>query len=166
VKISSPAAGLGNVDLCGILVSGQSHLWFKDIIEDLLPYLCDIVNKSLSTGSVAGLDPEILKKYRPVTNELFISKLTEKIVDIRIFDHITINSLHSKYQHGYKKFHGTETITLKLVNDVLIVFESNSVTIVFILSPPLSFEVFSDINKIMCLLTKKTHWIVSSYSYQ
>lgn len=28
---------------------------FKDIIEDLLPYLCDLVNKSLSTGSVEGI---------------------------------------------------------------------------------------------------------------
>ena len=28
---------------------------FKDIIEDLLPYLCDLVNKSLATGSVQGV---------------------------------------------------------------------------------------------------------------
>ena len=61
----------------------------KDIIEDLLPYLVDLINKSLSTGSVeglkdsiiipilkkAGLDPEILKHYRPVTNVIYISKL-------------------------------------------------------------------------------------------
>ena len=138
---------------------------FKDIIEDLLPYLCDLVNKSLTTGSVegvkdciiipllkkAGLDPETLKNYRPVTNELFISKLSEKVVDTRIFDHMTVNRLHSKYQHGYKKFHGTETITLKLVNDVLIGFESNSATIVLLIDLSAAFDTV-DISKLLNIL--------------
>lgn len=138
---------------------------FKDIIEDLLPYLCDLVNKSLTTGSVdgvkdciiipllkkAGLDPETLKNYRPVTNELFISKLTEKVVDIRIFEHMNINNLHSKYQHGYKKCHGTETISLKLVNDVLIGFESNSATIVLLIDLSAAFDTV-DINKLLNIL--------------
>ena len=79
----------------GIKTSSQDALpgsLFKDIIEDLLPYLCDLVNKSLTTGSVegikdsviipllkkSGIDPELLKNFRPVTNEVFISKLTEK----------------------------------------------------------------------------------------
>ena len=140
---------------------------FKDIIEDLLPYLCDLVNKSLATGSVegvkdciiipllkkAGLDPETLKNYRPVTNELFVSKLTEKVVDTRIFDHMTLNRLHSKYQHGYKKFHGTETISLKLVNDILIGFESNSTTIVLLIDLSAAFDTV-DITKLLNILEK------------
>ena len=140
---------------------------FKDIIEDLLPYLCDLVNKSLATGSVegvkdciiipllkkAGLDPETLKNYRPVTNELFVSKLTEKVVDTRIFDHMTLNRLHSKYQHGYKKFHGTETISLKLVNDILIGFESNSATIVLLIDLSAAFDTV-DITKLLNILEK------------
>lgn len=139
----------------------------KDILEDLLPYLCDLVNKSLTTGSVegvkdcviipllkkAGLDPETLKNYRPVTNELFISKLTEKVVYLRIFDHMTINRLHSKYQHGYKKFHGTETISLKLVNDVLIGFETNSATIVLLIDLSAAFDTV-DITKLLNILEK------------
>ena len=139
----------------------------KDVIEDLLPYMCDLVNKSLSTGSVegikdciiipllkkAGLDPDTLKNYRPVTNEFFISKLSEKIVDIRIFDHMTINKLHSKYQHGYKKGHGTETITLKLINDVLVGFESDSATIVLLIDLSAAFDTV-DINKLLNILEK------------
>ena len=138
---------------------------FKDIIDDLLPYLCDLVNKSLTTGSVegvkdciiipllkkSGLDPETLQNYRPVTNELFISKLTEKVVDIQLFKHMTRNKLHSKYQHGYKKFHGTETITLKLVNDVLIGFETNSATIVLLIDLSAAFDTV-DINKLLNIL--------------
>ena len=56
------------------------------------------MDKSLSSGSVEGLkesivnpllkkagaDPEILKNYRPVSDLLFLSKLTERVVDKRL----------------------------------------------------------------------------------
>ena len=75
----------------GIKTSSQDPLpgsLCKDIIEDLLPYFCDLVNKSMSTGSMegikdcviipllkkSGLEPETRKNYRPVTNEVFISR--------------------------------------------------------------------------------------------
>ena len=152
----------------GIKTSCQDPLpgsILKDIMDDLLPYICDLVNKSLTTGSVdgvkdcviiplmkkAGLDPELLKNYRPVTNEVFVSKLTEKVVTIRLFDHMTINSLHSKYQHGYKKFHGTETLLLKVVDDVLIGFESNSATIVLLIDLSAAFDTV-DISKLLDIL--------------
>ena len=137
----------------------------KDIIDDLLPYMCDLVNKSLTTGSVegikdcviipllkkSGLDPEILKNYRPVTNEVFISKLTEKVMSIRLYGHMTVNNLHSKYQHGYKKCHGTDTLLLKLVNDVLIGFEGNSGTILLLIDLSAAFDTV-DINKLLHIL--------------
>ena len=70
----------------------------KQVIESLLPNFCKIVDKSLSSGSVEGLkesivnpllkkagaDPEILKNYRPVSDLLFLSKLTERVVDKRL----------------------------------------------------------------------------------
>jgi hypothetical protein len=138
---------------------------FKDIIEDLLPYICDLVNKSLNTGSVEGIkdcvivpllkkmgiDPDTLKNYRPVTNEVFISKLTEKVVSMRMFKHMNVNNLHSKYQHAYKKFHGTETLLVKLVDDVLIGFESNSATIVLLIDLSAAFDTV-DIDKLLNIL--------------
>jgi len=89
----------------------------KDIIDDLLPYLCDIVNKSLNTGSVEGvkdsiivpllkkfgLDPETLNNYRPVTNEEYISKLTEKVVTI-LTRFIPSTSMHIKYFTPLKRY--------------------------------------------------------------
>ena len=139
----------------------------KDIIEDLLPYLCDLVNKSLCTGSMegvkdsviipllkkSGIDPEELKNYRPVTNEVYVSKLTEKVVSIRLFDHMTSHNLHSKYQHGYKAFHGTETMLLKVVNDVLIGFDSNTATILLLIDLSAAFDTV-DIVKLLDILEK------------
>ena len=138
---------------------------FKDIIEDLLPYLCDLVNKSLITGSVegikdsviipllkkSGIDPEMLKNYRPVTNEIYISKLSEKVTSIRLFEHMSVNNLHSKYQHGYKVYHSTETLLLKVVNDILIGFDSNTATILLLIDLSAAFDTV-DINKLLHIL--------------
>ena len=139
----------------------------KDIIEDLLPYLCDLVNKSLSTGSMegikdsviipllkkSGLDPEVLKNYRPVTNEVFISKLNEKVVSIRLSEHMALYNLNSKYQHGYKVYHGTETMQLRVVNDVLIGFDSNTATILLLIDLSAAFDTV-DIEKLLDILQK------------
>ena len=50
-----------------------------------------------------------------------------------------------------KKIHGTETITLKLVNDVLIGFESNSATIVLLIDLSVAFDTV-DISKLLNIL--------------
>ena len=154
----------------GIKTSGQDPLpgsLCKDIIDDLLPYFAELVNKSMSTGSVegikdsviipllkkSGIDPDLLKNYRPVTNEVYISKLTEKLVAKRLFKHMNINELHSKFQHGYKPFHGTETLLLKLVDDVLIGFDSNSATILLLIDLSAAFDTV-DIDLLLDILEK------------
>lgn len=152
----------------GIKTSSQDVLpgsVLKDIIEDLLPYLCDLVNKSLNTGSVegikdsviipllkkSGIDPEILKNYRPVTNVEWISKCIEKVISIRLYEHMSINNIHSKYQHGYKKYHSTETLLLKLSNDILFGFESNKATILLLIDLSAAFDTV-DIDKLLHIL--------------
>ena len=137
----------------------------KDIIEDLLPYLVDLINKSLSTGSVeglkdsiiipilkkAGLDPEILKHYRPVTNVIYISKLCEKVVLVQLNKHLKNNNLSSKFQYGYKIFHSTETLLLKLFNDMLVGFEDNMISICMLLDESAAFDTV-DISKLLSIL--------------
>ena len=98
----------------------------KQVMEELLPHLCELVNKSLKTGSVegikesivvpllkkSGLDPDVLKNYRPVADLIFLSKLTERVVAIRCNEHMCLNNLHSKYEHGYKKISLNRNITV------------------------------------------------------
>ena len=99
----------------------------------------------------SGIDPDLLKNYRPVTNEVYISKLTEKVIAKRLFQHMSHNNLHSKYQHGYKAFHGTETLLLKLVDDVLIGFDSNHATILLLIDLSAAFDTV-DINLLLDIL--------------
>ena len=99
----------------------------------------------------SGIDPEVLKNYRPVTNEVFLSKLIEKVVSIQLFEHMTLNHLHSKYQHAYKKFHGTETLLLKVLKDFLCAFEDNMVIILLLIDLSAAFDTV-DILKLLDIL--------------
>lgn len=126
----------------------------KQVIEELLPHLCELVNKSLSTGSVeglkesivvpllkkVGLDADILKNYRPVADLVFLSKLSERVVAKRFDEHMCMNKLQSKYEHGYKKFHSTETLLLPLINEVLSAFDNNLATILLLIDLSAAFD--------------------------
>ena len=127
----------------------------KENIDIFLPYWLDIVNLSLEVGSMECLksaailplikelgslvDKENFKNYRPVSNLLFISKLIERVVDIRFEKHMTNNNLHSK-NFGYKKDHSTEMLLLKIVNDLLLSCDDNTPTVVLFLDLSAAFD--------------------------
>ena len=106
-----------------------------DILPEILPTLVHIVNLSLSSGlypdalksaiikpllKKSTLDPDCLKNYRPVSNLPFLSKVIEKVVGVRLFDHLRDNDLLEPMQSAYKPCHSTETALLKAQNDILI----------------------------------------------
>jgi hypothetical protein len=81
----------------------------KECIETLLPIITTIVNKSITESYVPatfrkavvrpllkkpGLDQNVLKNYRPVSNLPFVSKILEKVVANRFEEHLESNSLH------------------------------------------------------------------------
>ena len=102
---------------------------FSEDIEYWLPFICDLVNCSLSSGSIYGtklahltplikdqlLDPSDLKNYRPISNLSFIGKLIERVVLKRLNDHLSINNLNIPFQSAYKKHHSTETLLIRIV---------------------------------------------------
>ena len=88
----------------------------KNNTEFFLPIWMDLVNLSLVQGSMLCLkgailnplikesdqliDKDTLKNYRPVSNLLFLSKLIERVVAIRLDNHMILNNLHSEEQYG------------------------------------------------------------------
>ena len=104
-----------------------------DCISVLLTPITNIVNYSLQEGSFpscfktahvtpllkkAGLDKNILKNYRPVSNLSYISKLIEKAVARQINEHIAHEGISNENQSAYRVFHSTETALLKIQNDI------------------------------------------------
>ena len=127
----------------------------KMCLEELLSIFTKIINMSLESAYVLlsfkgarirpllkkpGLDQNLLNNYRPVSNLLFISKILEKVVDMRLEQHLTTNNLHEDHQSVYRKFHSTETALLEVQNDVLQSFDQNIVTIMVQLDLSAAFD--------------------------
>ena len=128
----------------------------EENLDVFIPYWLDIVNLSLEVGSMECLknaviqplikdlsplvDKENMKNYRPVSNLLFLSKLIERIVDIRLQQHISRNNLHSDNQFGYKKYHSTESLLLKIVDNLLLSCDVNMPSVVLLLDLSAAFD--------------------------
>ena len=73
------------------------------------------VNPLLKKATVGS---EILKKYRPVSNLLFVSKVLERVVAQQLTSYMTDNNLHEYLQSAYKPGHSTEAALVKVHNDI------------------------------------------------
>ena len=99
-------------------------------IYAIVPILQHIVNLCLTTGDFPisckssivihlikkpGLDLEMLKNYRPVSNLSFLSKVIEKV--ICILGHILDNNIVDSFQSAYRAGHSCETALLSVYNN-------------------------------------------------
>ena len=97
-------------------------------IDLLVPFLTDLINLSLSLGSIDGvlkeaiirpllkdhnLDINIFNNYRPVSNLQFVGKLIERVVLSRLQSHMDSINYSNDTQFGYKKQHSTDFFLLK-----------------------------------------------------
>ena len=103
----------------------------KECKDELVPHITDIVNMSLRESMISkslktalirprskktGLDNDILKNYRPLSNLTFISKVIEKVISGRLNEHLINNSLFDPLQSAYRDKHYTETALIKVQN--------------------------------------------------
>ena len=140
----------------------------KSVTDILLPVYNDLINKSLSEGTMenikssvidpllkkAGLDVDTNKNYRPVNNLPFFSKLIERVVKKRMDCHMTINALHEPSEYGYKKFHNTEIMMIEVFDDVLRGFDNNQATIIIFLDLSAAFDTI-DPDKLLEILREE-----------
>ena len=81
-----------------------------------------------------------LKSYRPVSNLSFISKIIEKIVLSQISDYLNKNDIFSHIQSAYRPKHSTETVLLKITNDLLLALDRGEVSILTLLDLSVAFD--------------------------
>ena len=134
-------------------------------MDELLPLYVDLVNKSLSEGTMEGikhseidpllkkhgLDSDIKKNFRPVNNLVFLSKLTERIVDKRIAKHMEENGLFTSEFFGYKKHHSPETMMLGVADEILTGFDEGKCTIMLFIDLSAAFDTI-DIDRMIEIL--------------
>ena len=86
-----------------------------------------------------GLDL-LYKNYRPVNNLQYVSKLTEKVVFIQVYDHMVSNAIFPALQSSYRQFHSTETELIKVMNDILLKMNSRHVILLILLDFSAAFD--------------------------
>jgi hypothetical protein len=86
------------------------------------------------------LDSELYKNYRPVSNLIFLSKLVERCVASRLENHMKTNSLESKHEYAYKKFHSTELLLVNVVDSLLSAFDQKLATVLLLLDLSAAFD--------------------------
>lgn len=126
----------------------------KENLDIILPVVVHLVNLSLLTGDMEGvkladvipslksdnLDPNILKHFRPISNLTFIGKLIERVVLKRLNNHLSRNNLSCNEQSAYKKDHSTETLLVRVWNDLLVAADQQTCTIMMMLDLSAAFD--------------------------
>ena len=126
-----------------------------DCLDEIIPIVPSIINESLSSGIVpqcfkhalvkplskkVRLDPRCLKQYRPVSNLPFLLKVPERIVLKHFLQYLDIHCLLEPFQSAYRKCHNTETVLLRVVNDLLQAPDSGCVSILSLLDLSATFD--------------------------
>ena len=111
----------------------QTKLLFSHL-PSIISIILHIINLCLTSGifpqsckssivlpliKKTGLDQEILKNYRPVSNLSFLSKVIEKVILVRILKHIEANGINDNFQSAYMSGHSCETALIRVYNDIV-----------------------------------------------
>ena len=126
----------------------------KDCADVLITPIANIVNVSLSNGFLvmmksAKVTPLIkkpnlqrnnMKNYRPISNLSFISKLIERAVATEVNEHVHNNKLGEPLQSAYRPLHSTETVLLRVKNDILCNIDDHKAVALVLLDLSAAFD--------------------------
>jgi hypothetical protein len=127
----------------------------KQCSHVLLPTITNIINLSISTGvfpdhfkscsvhphlKKANLDKEDLNSYRPISHLSFLSKLTERVVKLRLTNYLSSNNLLNPFQSAYIKHHSTETTLLSVHDHIIRAMSHQQVTCLTLLDLSAAFD--------------------------
>jgi len=82
-----------------------------------------------------------MKHYHPVSYLPFISKLIERVVSIRVEEHLEQNDYSDIYQSAYRRGYSTETALLKVRSDITEALDEGSMTALSMLDLSAAFDV-------------------------
>jgi hypothetical protein len=69
-----------------------------------------------------------------------LSKAVEKVVASQVDTYIRDTNLYEVYQSVYKKYHSTETASVKVQNDILLALDNRSSVILLLLDLSAAFD--------------------------
>ena len=84
--------------------------------------------------------PECIELLPPISNLSFLSIILEKIVLRQLLAHIDTHNLLSVHQSAYREGHGTETVLLCIVNNILCSVDKNKFSVLLLLDLTAAFD--------------------------
>ena len=87
-----------------------------------------------------GLDQNILRNYRPVSNLPFLSKILEKIVLSQLQTHLKKNNVVEENQSAYRKYHSTETALSDVTSALFNQADGGQVSVLTLLDLSAAFD--------------------------
>lgn len=139
------------------------------VMDVTTPWLLSIVNSSLSPGCVPeylktacvqplikkpGLDPSEFSNYQ-FQNDLLLQKILEKTVSLPLLETLRQNNIYEKIQSGFRQQHSTETVLMRVTNDLLRMADTGECSILVVLDLSAAFDTVN--HKI--LIERLQHWV-------
>jgi len=129
--------------------------FLKTVVDVIAPFLTELFNRSLSSGSVpdvfkaayitprlkkSNMDPADVRSYRPISNLSVVSKLLERLVARQLLTHLDTSGLLPRLQSAYRAGHSTETAVLKVLSDILLAIDSGDLSALVMLDLSAAFD--------------------------
>ena len=81
-----------------------------------------------------------MKNFSPVSNLPYLSNLIEKVIAIRLVEHMRQNAIMENFQSAYKAHHSTEIALLRVYNDVMFNIGRGNGTLLMLLDLSAAFD--------------------------
>ena len=116
-----------------------------------------------------SLDKILLKNYRPISNLPFLSKILIKVVLHKLLSHLLENNLSNPFQSAYRAGHSTETVLLRIVNDILFALDNDNISVLPLLDLSAAFDtidhqiLLSRLNSVFGIQSTALQWFQSEH---
>ena len=80
------------------------------------------------------------KNFRPISSLKALSKIIEKSVALQLNNYLMNNNLHENFQSAYKVHHSTETVVVKVQDDILHAIDGNKAVVLLMLDLSAAFD--------------------------
>ena len=117
-----------------------------------------------------SLDKNRLKNYRPISNLPLLTKILEKVVLHKRLSHLQENNLSNPFQSAYRAGHSTETVLLRIANDILSALDNDNISVLLFLALSAAFDttdhqiLLSRLNSVFGIQSTALQWFQSYLS--